>query len=162
MRRMAADTSAPDWRTINCHADSPLELFTCTFHNPAIEGTFAASVVDGVKRLAWNGYGAPRVPREDCPSSRPSLTLASSLVSYSSKLRTSEPLSKLPAVEVSFSSPLKNDPLTVDPVPALSKRKGTSTSLTMTLASHRPLTDCASARAGSEASAASATTNPST
>src|SRR4029434_4162934 len=95
---------------MSCHADSPFELFTCTFQSPAIDGTFAASDVAGVKRFAWNGYGAPRVPREYWPSSLPSLSVASSLVSYSSKLRTSAPFSKLPVVDVSFSSPLKNDP----------------------------------------------------
>ena len=152
-RRIAADASAPDCRTIICHADSPLALFTWTFHKPAIAGTFAASAGVGVNRFARNGYGAPRVPRRYWPSSTPSVSLASSRVSYSSKLRTRLPFSKLPLVDVSRSTPLKNEPLTSPPLPENSIRNGTSTSLTRTTASHSPLSDCAAAGGTSDASA---------
>jgi hypothetical protein len=103
-----------------------------------------------VNLFAWNGYGAPRVPRAYCPSNRPSFSVASSFVSYSSKLRTSTPFSKLPVVEVSFSSPLKNEPLTAAPPPASSNRNGTSAPLTITVASQRPAIGCSAARAGAE------------
>src|SRR5262249_22014504 len=98
----------------------------------------------------WNGYGAPRVPREYCPSSLPSLNVASSFVPYSSKLKVSAPLANCPVVDVTLSSPLKNDPFGVAhaaPPQTISKRKGMSTRtgsapagavLTSTDASHNP------------------------
>src|SRR6185436_5685513 len=159
-RRMAADASAPDCRTMSCHAASPFELFpTWMFHRPAIAGIGASPTGAGANRLAWNGYGAPRVPREYWPSSRPSFTVASIFVPYSSKLRTSAPFSSCPVVEVVFSSPLKKDPLTPAPDPDSSIRNGTSTPLTMMVASQRPLRACARAGAGTVTSARSATTN---
>src|SRR6185369_13121376 len=160
-RRIAADASAPDCRTISCHAASPFELFpTWTFHRPAIAGIGASPTGAGANRLAWNGYGAPRVPREYWPSSRPSFSVASTFVPYSSKLRTSAPFSKELVVDVTFSSPLKNDPLMALPDPAISKRNGTSMPpLTTTEASHSPLIDCASTRAGSTARASSPAAN---
>ena len=160
-RRMAAEASAPDCRTISCHAASPFELFpTWTFHRPAIAGIGASPTGAGANRLAWNGYGAPRVPREYWPSSRPSFSVASTFVPYSSKLRMSAPFSNEPVVDVTFSSPLKNDPLIALPDPAISKRNGTSMPpLTTTEASHSPLIDCASTRAGRAARTSSAATN---
>src|SRR6185436_10380833 len=62
-------------------------------------------------------------------------------------------------VEVVFSSPLKKDPLTPAPDPDSSIRNGTSTPLTMMVASQRPLRACARAGAGTVTSARSATTN---
>src|SRR3954471_10056868 len=113
MRRIAADASAPDCRTISCHADSPFELLTWTFHSPAIDGIFASPTSIAEKRRAWNGYGAPRVPRAYRPSSRPSFNVASSVVPYSSKLSVSAPLANVPVVDDTRSSPLKNEPLGV-------------------------------------------------
>src|SRR5476649_1681648 len=159
MRRIAAETSAPDCRTMSCHAASPFELLpTCTLQRPAIDGTFASLAGTGAKRFAWNGYGVPRVPREYCPSSRPSLTVASSVVPYSSKLRASVPLVSVPVVDVTFSSPLKKDPLTAEPEPAISNRNGISSAplFTVTVASHRPASGCAPARDGNVTSATTA------
>src|SRR5690349_7322364 len=102
MRRIAADASAPDCRTISCHADSPFELFTWMFQRPAIGGIFVSPTSIAVKRLAWNGYGAPRVPREYCPSRRPFLKVASSFVPYSSKLSDSAPFANVPVVDVTL------------------------------------------------------------
>ena len=118
-----------------------------------------------MNRFAVNGYGAPRVPRVYCPWSWPFFTSASSFVPYSSKLSSSRPFASCPDVEVTFSSPLKNAPLTLDPDPAISNRNGTSIvplscpADTTTDASQRPASDCA--RAGEAetiaASAAAAT-----
>ena len=49
MRRMAAVTSGPDWRTMNCHADSPLSLAVGITQRPAIEGTSSLGLV----RVLW-------------------------------------------------------------------------------------------------------------
>src|SRR3954470_16327546 len=161
MRRITADTSGPDWRTISCHAASPFELFpTWTFHKPATAGIFVASAATGTNRFAVNGYGAPRVPREYSPSRRPSLSVASSFVPSSSKLSDSLPFSSEPLVDVVFSSPLKNEPLTLAPEPDSSNRNGISRAplLTRTVASHRPLSDCAPAVGGNPISARITTT----
>jgi hypothetical protein len=106
--------------------------------------------VTGVKRLAANGYGAPRVPREYSPSSRPSFSVASSFVPSSSKFSVSRPFSSDPLVDVVLSSPLKKDPFTFEPEPDNSNRNGISSAplLTTTVASHRPLTGCAAACCG--------------
>src|SRR5262245_33808226 len=98
-------------------------------HRPLIDGIFLSLTSIAVKRFAANGYGAPRVPREYMPSIRLLFSVASSFVPYSSKLNASVPLAKLPVVDVTFSSPLKNDPFgDVQPAPAhaISKRNGTS------------------------------------
>ena len=110
----------------------------------------ASPAATGVKRFAANGYGAPRVPREYWPSSRPSFSVASSLVPSSSKFSDSLPFWSEPLVDVVLSSPLKNDPFTFEPEPDSSKRNGISRAplLTRTVASHRPLTGCAPARDG--------------
>src|SRR6476660_5994314 len=160
MRRITADTSAPACRTISCHAASPFELLpTCTFHRPAIAGTLPSPAATGVNRFAANGYGAPRVPREYSPSRRPSFNVASSFVPSSSKLSVSLPRSKDPLVEVVLSSPLKNEPLTLLPEPAISKRNGISSAplLTATVASQRPLIGWAEALVGQAANPRSTT-----
>src|SRR5262249_42349048 len=130
MRRIDAVASAPDWRTMSCHADSPFELLTCTFQRPAMAGIFASPASIAAKRFAWNGYGAPRVPRAYCPSSLPSLNAASTVEPYSSKLSVSLPFANDPVVEVTRSSPLKNQPFgdaQLAPLQAISKRNGIST-----------------------------------
>src|SRR5262245_8448547 len=150
MRRIAADASAPDCRTMSCQADSPFELLTWMFQRPAIDGMFRSPTSTAVKRFAWNGYGAPRVPRVYWPSSRPSLNVASTFVPYSSKLNVSAPFENCPVVDVTLSSPLKNDPFGVAhaaPPQTISKRNGMSRRtgsapagavLTSTDASHNP------------------------
>src|SRR4051794_16090256 len=152
---------------MSCQAASPFELLpTCTFHNPAIAGTSALDASAGTKRFAANGYGAPRVPREYCPSRRPSFSVASSVVPSSSKLNASLPLANDPLVEVVLSSPLKNEPLTVVPDPEISKRNGISRAplLTSTVASHSPATGGvgAAARDGTASSARRAATRAGT
>src|SRR5207253_7643681 len=123
---------------------------TCTFQSPAIDGIFS-SPLRGANRFALNGYGAPRVPRVYCPSSWPFFTSASSFVPYSSKLSASLPFASWPDVDVTLSSPLKNDPLTLDPDPAIPNRNGTSMvplccpAETTTVAFQRPATDFARA-----------------
>src|SRR5712691_5205061 len=71
---------------------------------------------------------------------------------YSSKFSVSDPLSSVPLVDVTFSSPLKNAPLTAAPSPAISNRNGISTLLTTTVASQRPArVVCAAAADGDAA-----------
>src|SRR5262245_63318620 len=118
------------------------------FHRPAIDGMVVSPTTTAENRFARNGYGAPRVPRAYSPSSSPSFTVAASCVPYSSNDSVSAPFAKLPLVDVTLSSPLKNDPLTAAPSPAISNRNGISSWLTTTVASHRPATDCAAAGDG--------------
>src|SRR6266545_3291623 len=126
------------------------------FHNPPIDGMLVSPTGTGANRLAWNAYGAPRVPRLYSPSSRPSLSVAITFEPYSSKLRTRDPFSNVPLVDVTFSSPLKNEPLIAAPVPAISKRNGISFLLTTTVASHRPARLWPAAPAGIDRTAATA------
>ena len=58
-----------------------------------------------------------------------------------------------PLVDVTRSSPLKNEPFSAFPFPENSMRNGTSTLLTVTTASQRPVTDCAPAGAMGPSSA---------
>src|SRR5262245_33822798 len=118
------------------------------FQSPAIDGIFASPTSTGLKRFAWNGYGAPRVPRLYSPSSAPSFTAAISFDPYSSKLRVSAPFSSVPLVDVTFSSPLKNEPVIAAPLPAISNRNGISSWFTTTVASQMPASDCAPAADG--------------
>src|SRR5436190_9323463 len=130
------------------------------FHNPAIDGTLPSGEGAGTNRFARNGYGAPRVPREYCPSSAPSFIVASSIVPYSSKLSVSDPFSNEPVVDVTLSSPLKKEPFAADAAPASSIRNGTSMPPTVTAASHSPAIGgaCAAMRPGCATSAANAIT----
>src|SRR5262245_16522410 len=118
------------------------------FQSPAIDGIFASPTSTGLKRFAWNGYGAPRVPRLYSPSSAPSFTAAISFDPYSSKFSVSAPFSSVPLVDVTFSSPLKNEPLIAAPLPAISNRNGISSLFTRTVASQMPASDCAPAADG--------------
>ena len=101
------------------------------------------------------------MPRLYSPSRRPSFSVATSFEPYSSKLNVSVPFSKVPLVEVTFSSPLKNDPWTPAAAAAISNRNGISIVLTTTVASHSPASDWAAA-AGSIKSPAAANSRPAT
>jgi hypothetical protein len=80
-------------------------------------------------------------------------------------LSTSDPFSNVPPVETTFSSPLKNQPLTFDPLPLISNRNGISRPFTTTAASHRPATEepvspvCAKTGARAAAGMTSAASN---
>ena len=70
-RRIAPETSAPDWRTMKRQAFSPLLLSVGMVQTPAMDGASPRGASVGVVGRARKGYGL-RVPRTYCPSSRPS------------------------------------------------------------------------------------------
>jgi hypothetical protein len=51
-RKIAAETSAPDCRTMNRQADSPFGLLVGITQMPAMDGTFASEAAGGMKRFA--------------------------------------------------------------------------------------------------------------
>src|SRR4029077_8907690 len=67
-----------------------------------------------------------------------SFAVASSRVAYSSNSSTSASFARRARVEVTFSSPLKNDPRRLAPSPSIAIRNGISTPFTVTVASQRP------------------------
>ena len=135
-RRIVASTRRPVWLAMNRQAVSPLLLLA--LHDPACRRSTARRRAARCGRGARRGTDrARRAPAAIFARQLPAASVASSVDGVLGKVEDhARSVSRRPGRR-DAASPLKNEPRERRRLAAISKRNGTSTPLTITIASHR-------------------------